>query len=120
MERICLCFDLRAMRGASVAIRSRPRRPLARSLRVRPMRNMVQGETPPPVFRKGGNGPLNCAGRQVATVHRLELDSRGRPNDHSNALFGSFDRRTDQNIVPDEKNCGDWKRVAWGKNVAGM
>src|SRR3546814_7084265 len=80
MERIFLCFDLRAMRGASVAIRSRPRRPLARSLRVRPMRNMVQGETPPPVFRNGGNGPMNCAGRQVATVHRLEFVSRGRSN----------------------------------------
>src|SRR3546814_1731140 len=79
-DLIFLCFDLRAMRGASVAIRSRPRRPLARSLRVRPMRNMVQGETPPPVFRNGGNGPMNCAGRQVATVHRLEFVSRGRSN----------------------------------------
>src|SRR3546814_11534840 len=76
MERIFLCFDLRAMRGASVAIRSRPRRPLARSLRVRPMRNMVQGETPPPVFRNGGNCPMNCAGRQVATVHRPEFVDR--------------------------------------------
>src|SRR3546814_7900571 len=103
MERIFLCFDLRAMRGASVAIRSRPRRPLARSLRVRPMRNMVQGETPPPVFRNGGNGPLKCAGRQVATVQRLEFVSRGRSNASWNALFGSLDRRPDHIIVDDEK-----------------
>src|SRR3546814_14147674 len=92
MERIFLCFDLRAMRGASVAIRSRPRRPLARSLRVRPLRNMVQGETPPPVFRHGGNGPMNFAGRQVATVHRLEFVSRGMSPAHGHALFGFLQR----------------------------
>src|SRR3546814_20693352 len=103
MERIFLCFDLRAMRGASVAIRSRPRRPLARSLRVRPMRNMVQGETPPPVFRNGGHGPLNCAGRQVATVDLLEFVSWGRSNAHRNALFGSLDCRSDPIIFDDAK-----------------
>src|SRR3546814_19777419 len=102
MEWRFLCFDLRAMRGASVAIRSRPRRPLARSLRVRPMRNMVQGETPPPVFRNGGNGPMNCAGRQVATVHRLEVGSRGRSNAQGSAQFGSLYSRTHHNIVDEE------------------
>src|SRR3546814_15640382 len=103
MERIFLCFDLRAMRGASVAIRSRPRRPLARSLRVRPMRNMVQGETPPPVFRNGGNGPMNCAGRQVAPVHRLAFGSKGSSNSYWNALFGFLDTRSDPILFDGDK-----------------
>src|SRR3546814_4237919 len=101
MERIFLCFDLRAMRGASVAIRSRPRRPLARSLRVRPMRNMVQGATPPPVFRNGGNGPMNCAGRQVATVDRLEFGSTGRSHAQWNALFGRSEEHTSETRITD-------------------
>src|SRR3546814_17178759 len=80
--------------------------PLARSLRVRPMRNMVQGETPPPVFRNGGNGPMNCAGSQVATVHRLEFVSRGRSNAKWNARVGYLDSRTDHRIFADGKEKG--------------
>src|SRR3546814_12246253 len=91
MERIFLCFDLRAMRGASVAIRSRPRRPLARSLRVRPMRNMVKGETPPSVFRNGGNGPVQSAGRQVGSVHRLDIVRSARLTTYITAFFVSPD-----------------------------
>src|SRR3546814_13515175 len=94
MERIFLCFDLRAMRGASVAIRSRPRRPLARSLRVRPMRTMVQGETPPPVFRNGGDGAMNCPGTQVATVYRLVFVGRGTSNPYLIGGVGSLEERT--------------------------
>src|SRR3546814_15616415 len=43
MERIFLCFDLQAMRGASVAIRSRPRRPRARSRELAETRGTMQG-----------------------------------------------------------------------------
>src|SRR3546814_15368669 len=43
MERIFLCFDLQAMRGASVAIRSRPRYTRARSRELAETRGTMQG-----------------------------------------------------------------------------
>src|SRR3546814_16889456 len=63
--------------------------PLARSLRVRPKRNMVQGETPPPVFRNGGEGPTNCRGRQVEARRRVEFVSRGRTDARMKSVSGS-------------------------------